>query len=72
VSAERRYITPDSRYLVFGSYATGLAAGDSDYQSDVFVRDLASNVTTMESDAAPYCTSAPFNLSNGVSVTSSP
>jgi Tol biopolymer transport system component len=39
-------ITPDGRFVAFGSYATNLVPGDSNGTADVFVRDLVSGTIT--------------------------
>lgn len=38
-------ITPDGRYVVFGSFATDLVAGDANNFDDVFVRDRMAGTT---------------------------
>ncbi|MGB8507914.1 MAG: Ig-like domain-containing protein, partial [Pyrinomonadaceae bacterium] len=43
------FITPDGRYVVFTSTASDLVAGDANARSDVFVRDLQLNTTTLVS-----------------------
>jgi hypothetical protein len=39
-------ISSDGRFVAFGSYATNLVAGDTNNQTDVFVRDTVANTTT--------------------------
>jgi Tol biopolymer transport system component len=43
--SERPVITPDGRYVAFGSYADDLVAGDTNDLEDVFVRDRTSGTT---------------------------
>jgi Tol biopolymer transport system component len=38
--SEAIVITPDGRYVLFNSYADNLVANDTNYQPDVFVKDL--------------------------------
>lgn len=38
-------ISPDGRYVVFWSYASNLVSGDTNGQSDVFVRDRSTGLT---------------------------
>jgi Tol biopolymer transport system component len=45
-------ITPDGRYVLFSSDDASLVAGDTNNQSDIFVRDLTSNTTTRVSVGA--------------------
>jgi Tol biopolymer transport system component len=45
-------ISADGRYVAFASSATNLVAEDTDAASDVFVRDLLTNTTTLVSRAA--------------------
>ena len=45
-------LSADGRLATFSSYATNLSSGDSDATSDVFVRDLEANTTTLVSRAA--------------------
>lgn len=45
-------MTPDGRFVAFASAADNLVAGDTNGIPDVFVRDLASNVTTLVSVGA--------------------
>jgi Tol biopolymer transport system component len=40
------HITPDGRYVLFGSLASNLVPGDTNNQDDVFVRDLQLGTTT--------------------------
>lgn len=42
-------ITSDGRFVAFTSYADNLAAGDTNQAQDVFVRDLQTGATTLES-----------------------
>ncbi len=42
-------ITPDGRYIAFGSQATNLVATDTNAQRDIFVRDLTAGTTTLVS-----------------------
>ncbi|HTL17447.1 MAG TPA: hypothetical protein VL793_09430 [Patescibacteria group bacterium] len=42
-------LTPDGRYVAFASFANDLAADDSNQTSDIFVRDLQTGTTTLES-----------------------
>jgi Tol biopolymer transport system component len=44
-------LSADGRYVVFVSPASDLVVGDEDADADVFVRDLATRVTTLASDA---------------------
>jgi hypothetical protein len=43
-------VSDDGRYVVFVSRATNLAAGNTDGQAEVFVRDLAVGTTTLVSE----------------------
>jgi len=52
-------ISDDGRYVVFRSEATNLAAGDSNGQEDVFVKDLQTGATT--SVSYPSTTKIPNN-----------
>jgi Tol biopolymer transport system component len=45
-------ISADGRFVVFASNATNLVAEDTDPASDVFVRDLVANTTTLVSRSA--------------------
>jgi Tol biopolymer transport system component len=45
-------ISADGRFVAFASTATNLVADDSDQASDVFVRDLVANTTTLVSRSA--------------------
>jgi len=45
-------MTPDGRYVAFASTASNLVSGDTNGISDIYVRDLASNVTTLVSVGA--------------------
>src|SRR4051794_27226487 len=45
-------ISADGRYVAFASSATNLVAEDTDAASDVFVRDLLTNTTTLVSRAS--------------------
>ena len=45
-------ISADGRFVVFASSATNLAAEDTDPATDVFVRDLVANTTTLVSHSA--------------------
>src|SRR6266542_2185593 len=38
-------ITPDGRFVAFGSFADNLVAGDTNFTSDVFVRDRQAGTT---------------------------
>ena len=38
-------VSADGRYVAFSSYANNLVTNDTNYQSDIFVRDSVSNVT---------------------------
>ena len=40
-------MTADGRYVVFASVATNLVAGDTDATSDIYMRDLTANTTTL-------------------------
>lgn len=42
-------LTPDGRYLAFVSASTNLVAGDGNNNSDIFVRDLLTGVTSLVS-----------------------
>jgi Ca2+-binding RTX toxin-like protein len=42
-------ISADGRFVAFQSYATNLVPGDTNNQSDIFVRDLSTNTTTLVS-----------------------
>jgi len=42
-------VTTDGRFVAFTSYATNLAAGDTGFDQDVFLRDRATGVTEMVS-----------------------
>ena len=42
-------ITPDGRYVAFSSFASNLAAGDTNGVSDIFVHDLVTGLTTRRS-----------------------
>jgi Tol biopolymer transport system component len=42
-------ISPDGRYVAFTSLATNLVAGDANDITDVFIRDLRTNTTTLAS-----------------------
>ena len=46
-------MTPDGRFVVFCSDATNLVANDTNGFTDVFVRDLVNNTTTLVSADAP-------------------
>lgn len=54
--------TPDSSSLLFASLASNLVAGDTNGQSDVFVRDLAAGTTSLLSTNAA---GVPANGSSG-------
>ena len=41
-------VSSDGRYVAFESYASNLVAGDTNSQTDVFVRDLTSTTTVRE------------------------
>ncbi|MCY2960332.1 MAG: hypothetical protein NTY35_09220 [Planctomycetota bacterium] len=41
------FATPDGRFVVFGSLASTLAAGDANSGADVFLRDRAAGTTTL-------------------------
>jgi RHS repeat-associated protein len=45
-------ISSDGRYIIFSSEATNLVAGDTNGQSDVFVRDRSTNVISLVSVAS--------------------
>jgi Tol biopolymer transport system component len=47
----RGHISGDGRYVLFSSYASFLAAGDTNDRGDVFLRDLASGITSPVSSA---------------------
>ena len=42
-------ISADGRFVAFQSYATNIVPGDTNNQSDIFVRDLSTNTTTLVS-----------------------
>jgi len=44
-------ISPDGRYVAFHSFATNLVPGDTNDQSDIFIRDLTEGTTTRVSIA---------------------
>lgn len=46
-------MTPDGRYVAFASLASNLVPNDTNKVSDIFLRDLQSNVTTLVSTDAP-------------------
>ena len=48
ISSEVR-ITPDGRYILFGSSASDLVVNDTNDQQDIFVRDLQSGTTSLVS-----------------------
>lgn len=45
-------ITPDGRYVAFGSHASDLVAADTNDQGDLFVRDMWTGQTTLASVSA--------------------
>jgi len=45
VSSGEPSVSADGRYVAFSSYANNLVTNDTNYQSDIFVRDSVSNVT---------------------------
>src|SRR5581483_2265296 len=51
-SSYNSVMTPDGRYVAFASAASNLVAGDTNGITDVFVRDMISNVTTLVSVGA--------------------
>jgi Tol biopolymer transport system component len=52
-------MTPDGRWVTFVSAANNVAAGDTNQIADVFVRDLASNTTTLVSTGATLSSWSP-------------
>lgn len=50
-TSTRPAMTPDGRYVVFGSDASDLVAGDANGTTDVFVRDLTAGTTALVSVA---------------------
>src|SRR4028118_991034 len=47
--SRRSSISGDGRFVAFGSNATNLVPGDTNNSTDIFVRDLATNTTTLVS-----------------------
>ena len=43
------FLGPDGRHLAFASYASDLVAGDTNGQSDIFLKDLVTGAVTLES-----------------------
>ena len=52
-------MTPDGRFVVFGSAATNLVAGDTNGIADIFVRDLQAGTTTLVSAGAINSSNSP-------------
>jgi Tol biopolymer transport system component len=46
---QSRTLSDDGNYLLFASQASDLAAGDNNFQTDVFLRDLTAGTTTLVS-----------------------
>jgi hypothetical protein len=46
ISSNAPAISDDGRYVAFGSYASNLVTGDTNFDSDIFVRDRQSGTTT--------------------------
>jgi len=63
-------MTPDGRFVAFASAASDLVLGDTNKITDVFVRDLLLNTTTLVSVGAASTNSAQANMP--VSVSESP
>src|SRR5262249_36592164 len=48
-SSDNAVITPDGRFVAFDSHASNLVAGDNNNSTDVFVRNLQNQTTTLVS-----------------------
>lgn len=64
-------ITPDGRYILFGSYATDLASGvtDTNATQDVFVFDRQAGSVELVSQSAGSTTTTPDNSGTGIAIT---
>ena len=62
-------MTPDGRYVVFASAATDLVPGDTNGISDIFVRDLVSETTTLVSVGATTANGTFPSLSDTPAIT---
>jgi Tol biopolymer transport system component len=57
-------MSADGRYVAFGSSATNLAADDDNGETDIFVRDLQTNATTLVSRRSALSGNGPANDSS--------